>query len=78
MLAIGSVWLFTTSKRLAPRIGSLLAEKPRLIPAAVFPRLCLRGHGPGGGRAVSNETGYLKTFGLGAILGFFAYAYDLL
>ncbi|MDD3718140.1 MAG: DUF2177 family protein [Actinomycetota bacterium] len=80
MLAIDSVWLFTTSKRLyAPRIGSLLAEKPRLIPAAVFYLVYAFGATVlVVVRAVSNETGYLKTFGLGAILGFFAYAtYDL-
>lgn len=80
MLAIDAVWLFTMSKRFhASRIGSLLAEKPRLIPAAVFYLIYAFGAAVlVVVRAVSNETGYLKVFGLGAILGLFAYAtYDL-
>ena len=80
MLAIDSVWLFTMSKRFyASRIGSLLAGKPRLIPAAAFYLIYAFGAAVlVVVRAVSNDTGYLKVFGLGAILGLFAYAtYDL-
>ncbi|RJP34060.1 MAG: DUF2177 family protein [Actinobacteria bacterium] len=80
MLAIDSVWLFAMSKRFyQARIGSLLADKPRLAPAAVFYLIYALGAAVlVVVRAVSNETGYLKVFGLGAILGLFAYAtYDL-
>jgi uncharacterized membrane protein len=80
MLAIDSVWLFTMSKRFyASRIGSLLADKPRLAPAAVFYLIYAFGATVlVVVRAVSNDTGYLKVFGLGAILGLIAYAtYDL-
>jgi uncharacterized membrane protein len=80
MLAIDSVWLFTMSKRFyKTRIGSLLADSPRLAPAAIFYLIYAFGAAVlVVVRAVSNETGYLKVFGLGAILGLFAYAtYDL-
>ncbi|NPV60860.1 MAG: DUF2177 family protein [Actinobacteria bacterium] len=80
MLAIDSVWLFTMSRRFySTHIGSLLADKPRLLPAAAFYLVYALGAAVlVVVRAVSNETGYLKTFFLGAILGVFAYAtYDL-
>ncbi len=80
MLAIDSVWLFTMSRRFySTHIGSLLADKARLLPAAIFYLVYAFGAAVlVVVRAVSNETGYLKTFFLGAILGLFAYAtYDL-
>lgn len=80
MLAIDAVWLFTMSKRFyAMRIGSLLAEKPRLLPAGLFYLIYAFGAAVlVVVRVVSNQTGYLKTFLFGAILGVFAYAtYDL-
>ncbi len=80
MLLIDSVWLFTMSKRLyAPRIGSLLADKPRLLPAAAFYLIYAFGAAVlVVVRMVGNQTGYLKTFLFGAILGVLAYAtYDL-
>jgi len=80
MLAIDAVWLFTMSKRFyASRIGSLMADSPRIAPAVVFYLIYAFGAAVlVVVRAVSNQTGYLKTFFLGAILGLMAYAtYDL-
>jgi uncharacterized membrane protein len=80
MLAIDIVWLFSMSKRFySTRIGSLLADSPRLAPAAFFYLIYAFGAAVlVVVRMVSNETGYLKTFLFGAILGVFAYAtYDL-
>lgn len=80
MLAIDSVWLFTMSKRFyQARIGSLLAESPRLAPAAVFYLIYALGASVlvvvG---CVDNSCGFLEVFLLGALLGLFAYAtYDL-
>ena len=80
MLAIDIVWLFTMSKRFySTHIGSLLAESPRLAPAVLFYLIYAFGAAVlVVVRMVNNETGYLKTFLFGAILGVFAYAtYDL-
>ena len=80
MLAIDIVWLFVMSKRFySTRIGSLLADSPRLAPAVLFYLVYAFGAAVlVVVRMVSNETGYLKTFLFGAILGVFAYAtYDL-
>ncbi|MDY6797066.1 MAG: DUF2177 family protein [Actinomycetota bacterium] len=80
MLAIDSVWLFTMSRKLyQPRIGSLMAESPRLAPAAVFYLLYALGASVlVVVRAVDNDAGFLKVFMLGALLGLFAYGtYDL-
>jgi uncharacterized membrane protein len=80
MLAIDGVWLVTMSKRFyAPRIGSLMAESPRLAPAVLFYLLYVLGPTilvvvP----AFNDGTGYLKVFLLGALIGLIAYAtYDL-
>jgi uncharacterized membrane protein len=80
MLAIDSVWLFTMSKRFyAKRIGTLLADSPRLAPAGVFYLI----YALGASilvvvRAVDSGSGYLEVFLWGALLGLFAYAtYDL-
>ncbi len=80
MLAIDSVWLFTMSKRFySQRIGSLLAESPRLAPAAVFYLIYALGASVlVVVRAVDGGSGYLEVFLWGALLGLFAYAtYDL-
>ncbi len=80
MLAIDAVWLFAMSKRFyATRIGSLLAPSPKLAPAAAFYLVYAFGAAVlVVVRAVNNDTGILKTFLLGAILGLFGYAtYDL-
>jgi uncharacterized membrane protein len=80
MLAIDSVWLATMSKRFyAARIGSLMAEKPRVAPAVVFYLVYLLGVSllvvvP----AVNDKAGYLEVVLRGALLGLVAYAtYDL-
>ena len=80
MLAIDSVWLFTMSKRFyQARIGSLLADSPRLAPAVVFYLI----YALGASilvvvRGVDNNSGFLEIFLLGALLGLMAYAtYDL-
>lgn len=80
MLAIDAVWLATMSKRFySTRIGSLLAESPRLGPAAVFYLIYILGVTclvavP----AVNDEWSFLKVFLLGALLGLVAYGtYDL-
>jgi uncharacterized membrane protein len=80
MLAIDAVWLFTMSKRFySNQIGNLLADSPRLAPAAVFYLI----YALGASilvvvRAVDADSGYLQVFLWGALLGLFAYAtYDL-
>ena len=80
MLAIDAVWLFTMSKRFySNQIGNLLAESPRLAPAAAFYLI----YALGASilvvvRAVDSGSGYLQVFLWGALLGLFAYAtYDL-
>jgi uncharacterized membrane protein len=80
MLAIDAVWLFTMSKRFySNQIGSLLADSPRLAPAAVFYLV----YALGASilvvvRTVDSGSGYLQVFLWGALLGLFAYAtYDL-
>lgn len=80
MLAVDAVWLAVMSKKLyAPRLGSLMAESPRLAPAAVFYALYALGPAllvvwP----AVNEGAGYLKVSMLGALLGLVAYGtYDL-
>ena len=80
MLAIDAVWLFTMSKRFYSNlIGSLLADSPRLAPAAVFYLV----YALGASilvvvRAVDSGSGYPQVFLWGALLGLFAYAtYDL-
>jgi uncharacterized membrane protein len=80
MLAIDAVWLGAMSKRFyAPRIGSLLAESPRLAPAVIF--YLIYALGPTVlvvVRAVDHGTGYGKVFLFGALLGLVAYGtYDL-
>jgi uncharacterized membrane protein len=80
MLAIDSVWLFTMSKRFySSRIGSLLADSPRLAPAVVFYLIYALGASVlVVVRAVDANTGYLEIFLWGTLLGLFAYAtYDL-
>jgi uncharacterized membrane protein len=80
MLAIDAVWLFTMSKTFyKSNIGSLLADSPRLAPAAIFYLI----YALGASilvvvRAVDEGSGYLQIFLWGALLGLFAYAtYDL-
>lgn len=80
MLAIDAVWLFTMSRRFySQQIGSLLADSPRLAPAAVFYLI----YALGASilvvvRAVDEGSGYLQVILWGALLGLFAYAtYDL-
>jgi len=80
MLAIDAVWLFTMSKSFYwTHIGSLLADSPRLAPAAVFYLI----YALGASilvvvRTVGGGSGYLEVFLLGALLGLFAYGtYDL-
>lgn len=80
MLAIDAVWLAVMSKRFYPaRIGHLLADKPRLLPAGIFYLIYILGPTllvvvP----AVNEGTGYLKVFLYGALLGLVAYGtYDL-
>ncbi len=80
MLAIDAVWLVTMSKRFySVRIGSLMAESPRVVPAAIFYLVYILGVTilvavP----AVNDEWGFLKIFLLGALLGLVAYGtYDL-
>jgi uncharacterized membrane protein len=80
MLAIDGIWLAVMSKRFyAPRIGSLMAESPRLAPAVIFYLLYVLG--PTVlvvVRAVNHGTGYLVVFLWGALLGLVAYGtYDL-
>jgi uncharacterized membrane protein len=80
MLAVDTVWLVTMSKRLyAPRLGSLLAESPRLAAAAIF--YLLYALGPAFlvvAPAVDDGAGFLKVALLGALLGLVAYGtYDL-
>ncbi len=80
MLAIDAVWLSVMSKRFyAPRIGSLLAESPRLAPAVIFYLLYVLGPTVFVVvRAVDHGTGYGKVFLFGALLGLVAYGtYDL-
>ncbi len=80
MLAIDAVWLVTMSKRLyKPRIGELMAESPRAVPAVIFYLIYALGASllvvvP----AVNDDKGYLVVFLLGALLGLVAYGtYDL-
>jgi uncharacterized membrane protein len=80
MLAIDGVWLATMSKKFyAPRLGDLMAESPRLLPAVVFYLLYLLGVSllvvvP----AVNDKAGYLEVVLRGALLGLVAYGtYDL-
>jgi uncharacterized membrane protein len=80
MLAIDAVWLVTMSKRFyKPRIGELMADSPRVVPAVVFYLIYALGAAllvvvP----AVNNDKGYLVVFLLGALLGLVAYGtYDL-
>lgn len=80
MLAIDAVWLKTMSKRFYKvRIGSLMAESPRPVPAVFFYLIYVLGPtflvvAP----AVNDGTGYLKAFLLGALVGLVAYGtYDL-
>lgn len=80
MLAIDAVWLGLTIKRFyAPRIGHLMAESPRLGPAAVFYLLYVLGITvlvviP----ALREQAGLLRVFLTGALLGLMAYGtYDL-
>jgi uncharacterized membrane protein len=80
MLAIDAVWLTTMSKRFySARIGSLLADSPKLAPAAVFYLI----YALGASilvvvRAVDSGSGYLEVFLWGMLLGLFAYGtYDL-
>lgn len=80
MLAIDVVWLTTMSKRFyANKIGSLLADSPRLAPAGIFYLI----YALGASilvvvRAVDGDSGFLEIFLLGALLGLFAYGtYDL-
>ena len=80
MLAIDAVWLATMSKRFYKvRLGSLMAESPRLAPAGIFYLIYVLGITllvvvP----AVDNDTGFLKVFLLGVLLGLVAYGtYDL-
>jgi uncharacterized membrane protein len=80
MLAIDAVWLATMSKRFySVKIGSLLADSPRLAPAGIFYLI----YALGASilvvvRAVDGGSGFLEIFLLGALLGLFAYGtYDL-
>ncbi len=80
MLAIDAVWLVVMSKKFySSRIGSLMKESPRLAPAVIF--YLLYALGPTVFvviRAVNHDTGYLKVFLFGALLGLVAYGtYDL-
>jgi uncharacterized membrane protein len=80
MLAIDAVWLFTMSKRFyAEKIGSLLAESPRLAPAGIFYLIYALGASVlVVVRAVDADAGFVEIFLLGALLGLFAYGtYDL-
>jgi uncharacterized membrane protein len=80
MLAIDVVWLFTMSKTFyKSHIGSLLADSPRLAPAAIFYLIYALGASVlVVVRAVDSGSGYLQIFLWGALLGLFAYAtYDL-
>jgi len=80
MLAIDGVWLTVMSKRFyAPRLGELLAESPKIVPAVVFYAVYLLGVSilvvvP----AVNDKAGYLEVVLRGALLGLVAYGtYDL-
>jgi uncharacterized membrane protein len=80
MLAIDVVWLFGMNKRFyQARIGSLLADSPRLAPAVVFYLIYALGASVlVVVRAVDGGSGYLQVFLWGALLGLLAYAtYDL-
>lgn len=80
LLAIDVVWLTVMGKRLYPkRIGHLMSDKPKLIPAGIFYLVYALGPSllvviP----AVNESTGYLEVFLYGALLGLVAYGtYDL-
>jgi uncharacterized membrane protein len=80
MLAIDVVWLTVAGKRFYPaRIGHLLAEKPRLVPAGIFYLIYVLGiAGLVVVPAVNEGTGYLEVLLYGALLGLVAYGtYDL-
>lgn len=80
MLAIDAVWLSTMAKTFyAKHIGHLMAENPNLAPAGIFyviytVALSVLVVVP----AVQSDSGPLRVFLLGALLGFSSYAtYDL-
>jgi uncharacterized membrane protein len=80
MLAVDAVWLVVMSKRFyQARIGELMAESARALPAVIFYLI----YGVGATvlvliPAINNDTGYAKVLLFGAILGLVAYGtYDL-
>jgi uncharacterized membrane protein len=80
MLAIDAVWLVVMSKRFyQARIGELMAESPRAVPAVIF--YLIYGLGPTVlvvTPAFNDGTGYAKVLLFGWVLGLIAYAtYDL-
>jgi uncharacterized membrane protein len=80
MLAIDGVWLAVMSRKFyAPRLGEMMADSPRLVPAAIFYAVYLLGVSllvivP----AVNDKAGYLEVVLRGGLLGLVAYGtYDL-
>ncbi len=80
LLVIDAVWLTTMAKRFYNHhLGHILAESPKLLPAGFFYLIYSLGITyfvvmP----AIQGSFGYGKTFLIGALLGFIAYAtYDL-
>lgn len=79
LVVIDLVWLGVIARPLYVQgIGHLMAEKPRIVPAAIFYAVYAAGLMVFAVWPQAGTPGWMRTAGLAALFGFFAYAtYDL-